>query len=85
MVYVKILFFFQVSYTVRGRGLVARFRCNNGYKLKGSPFAICLSGIWRHPVPNCHPEDGEFSFIFLLDEISPHRIDCDIFTNSITY
>ncbi|KAL0280085.1 UNVERIFIED_CONTAM: hypothetical protein PYX00_001479 [Menopon gallinae] len=43
----------QVSYTVRDGGLVARFRCAPGYKLIGSPFAVCLGGIWRHPVPTC--------------------------------
>lgn len=38
-------------------GMKARFRCKDGYELKGNPIMVCSFGNWSGETPKC--EEGE--------------------------
>lgn len=37
-------------------GMKARFRCKDGYELKGNPIVVCSFGVWSGETPKC--EEG---------------------------
>jgi hypothetical protein len=43
-------------------GMKARFRCKDGFELKGNPIVVCSFGNWSGEAPKC--EEGEHSSNF---------------------
>lgn len=37
-------------------GMKARFRCKDGFELKGNPIVVCSFGVWSGETPKC--EEG---------------------------
>lgn len=42
-------------------GMKARFRCKDGYELKGNPIVVCSFGVWSGETPKC--EEGWLSIL----------------------
>ena len=34
-------------------GMKARFRCKDGFELKGNPIVVCSFGVWSGETPKC--------------------------------
>lgn len=39
-------------------GMKARFRCKDGFELKGNAIVVCSFGVWSGDTPKC--EEGRF-------------------------
>lgn len=55
-------------------GMKARFRCKDGFELKGNPIVVCSFGVWSGETPKCEEGTHSPKFFFYSLELKSRVI-----------
>lgn len=48
-------------------GMKARFRCKDGYELRGNPIVVCSFGVWNGETPKCEEgNSGKYKYLYII-------------------